>query len=289
MAKDEELRDRESDDDERRAAAVGPGTTGGVEAGQAGQPGGGQALGQPGGGHAAGQPSGTQPMVQPGGGHAAGQPSTTQPMTQPGGGHPAAQPSSAQPMSQPGPGQAGQPAAQPGTGYPAPPAGQPGATTSISIKGILIAAAAIVAVVIAIVAAFFLLRPNPPQQTTAQQSPTPTASPAVGGTPGAATPAEAAPAGPLFRGRYMYTIAGRSETMTVRSDCPTCDATVTAMGITRNYHWTGTGWTGTTKGDCGTGTITPTAVVDGIVQEASIQASGCGIASTAGTMTRVGD
>ena len=46
--------------------------------------------------------------------------------------------------------------------------------------------------------------------------------------------------------------------MTVRSDCPTCDATVTAMGITRSYHWTGTGWTGTTKGDCGTGTITPT-------------------------------
>jgi hypothetical protein len=104
-------------------------------------------------------------------------------------------------LAQPQAGQAGQPAAQPGTGYPAQPgAGPSGATSSISIKGILIAAAAIVVVVVAVVAAFLLLRPNPPQQTAAQQSP-PTANP----TPGAGAPAGGAESSTVWSGEYQVT------------------------------------------------------------------------------------
>jgi hypothetical protein len=191
-------------------------------------------------------------------------------------------------LAQPQAGQAGQPAAQPGTGYPAQPgAGPSGATSSISIKGILIAAAAIVAVVVAAVAAFLLLRPNPPQQTAAQQPPTPATNLPAGATPPGATSGAAAPAGPWFRGTYNYTNTVVSGTITVTSDCPACDATVMSEGRSAIYRWNGTGWT---FASCKTQTFTPTAVVDGIVQELSTQDSGgCGGEGTTGTATRIGD
>jgi hypothetical protein len=221
-------------------------------------------------------------------------------MAQPGGGHTAAQPSGTQPVSQPGAGPASQPAAQPGTGYPAQPgAGQPGATSFISVKGILIAAAAIVAIVIAIAAAFFLLRPNPPQQTAAQQSPTtantlpPGAAPPPGGPPGAASD------GPLLRGTYNEHGELRTPgapdysadyAVKFSSDCPACDATYTGPGGALVFHWNGTGWTNTKDGGaCGsvTITLTPTAVVDGMVQAASGGFTACESVDTK-TWTRTG-
>jgi hypothetical protein len=210
-------------------------------------------------------------------------------MAQPGGGHPAAQPSSTHPITQPQAGSASQPAAQPGIGYPAQPgAGPSGATSSISIKGILIAAAAIVAIVIAAVAALLLLRPNPPQQTAARQSPTTPANAAPGATPPGVTSGAAAPAGPWFRGTYNYTNTVVSGTITVTSDCPACDATVMSEGRSAIYRWNGTGWT---LASCKTQTFTPTGVVNGIVQELSTQDSGgCGDdEGTTGTATRIGD
>jgi hypothetical protein len=193
-------------------------------------------------------------------------------------------------LAQPQAGHAGQPAAQTGTGYPAQPgAGPSGATSSISVKGILIAAAAIVAVIIAIVAAFFVLRPNPPQHTAAQQSPTTAANPTPGANPGSATSGAAAAAGPWFRGTYNYANTSVSGTITVTSDCPTCDATVTSEGRSAVYQWTGSGWT--YDAGCKTQTFAPTVVVNGIVQEMSTQDSGgCGGGGgTTGTATRVGD
>ncbi len=169
---------------------------------------------------------------------------------------------------------------QPGAGH-AGHAGQHG--PSVSTKGLLIAAGAFGAVVVA-VAAFFILRPDTPQQTAAQESPTTITSPLPGAIPGAA-----APEGPGFRGTYNWrNSSGQAGTVTVTSDCPTCDATATSEGRTGIYHWTGTGWTYTA--DCRTETVTPTVVVNGIVQEASTQASGCpGAGSNTGTLTRVGD
>jgi hypothetical protein len=300
--------DRDDDDAERGAPAVRLGATGGAEVGHAGQPGAGHGAGQPGGhpgaghaaqptaqpgaGHTAGQPDGAQALSQPGGGHAAGQPGSAHALGQPGGGHAAgqpggghtaAQPSSAQPLAQPEAGQAGQPAAQTGTGYPAQPgAGPSGATSSISVKGILIAAAAIVAVIIAVVAAFFVLRPNPPQQTAAQQSPTTTNNPTPGTAPGAATAD-----GPLFRGTYTWQGSDGNGTITVTSDCPACDVTVAGPFSTRTFNWTGTGWT--SAGDCPS-TYSPIVVVDGIVVEYSTQALVC-YGTSIGTTTgrRTGD
>jgi hypothetical protein len=197
-------------------------------------------------------------------------------------------------MSQPQAGPAGQPAAQPGTGYPAQPsAGPSGAASSISIKGILIAAAAIVAIVIAALAAFFVLRPNPPQQTAAQQSPTTADNPPPGD-----TPAATAPTGPLLRGTYNehneidYPSGhgSNNHVMKFSSDCPGCDATgVNELGDTGTLQWNGTGWTSTTPGSCGAvANLTPTSVVNGIVQEASGSLTGCNFTLTT-TWTRTGD
>jgi hypothetical protein len=163
----------------------------------------------------------------------------------------------------------------------------------ISIKGIFIAAAAIVAILIAVVAAFFVLRPNPPQQTAAQQSPTTATKPAPG-----AAPATAAPAGPLLRGTYNehneidYPSGHGSNNHVVKysSDCPGCDVTaVNEMGDTGTLQWNGTGWTSTTPGSCGAvANLTPTSVVNGIVQEASGSLTGCNFTLTT-TWTRTGD
>jgi hypothetical protein len=199
-------------------------------------------------------------------------------------------------MSQPGAGPAGQPAAQPGTGYPAQPsAGPPGATSFISIKGILIAAAAIVAVVIAAVAAFFLLRPNPPQQTAAQQSPTTAAN-----LPPGAAPAAATSDGPLLRGTYRELVEVRSSAgtstgdniVTITSDCPRCDVTIAAQAPTSAYQWNGNGWQRQITGPiCPADimTLTPTTVVDGIVQELSTYYATCNGTVRSSTMTRTGD
>jgi hypothetical protein len=175
----------------------------------------------------------------------------------------------------------------------------PGATSFISVKGILIATAAIVAIVIAIAAAFFLLRPNPPQQTAAQQSPTtaanlpPGAAPPPGGPPGAASD------GPLLRGTYNEHGELRTPgapdysadyAVKFSSDCPACDATYTGPGGALVFHWNGTGWTTTRDGGaCGsvTITLTPTAVVDGMVQAASGGFTACESVDTK-TWTRTG-
>ena len=170
-----------------------------------------------------------------------------------------------------------------------PPPGSTGATRpSIFTKGWLIAVAAVIAAIIAAVAAFFVLRPDPSQQRAAQQSPTTTTSPPPGATPGVATPGTAPPAGPWLRGTYNWqNSSGQAGTATVTSDCPACDATITSEGRIGIYHWTGTGWT--FAEDCRTETVTPIGVVNGIVQEASTQASGCGARSNTGTLTRIGD
>jgi hypothetical protein len=180
-------------------------------------------------------------------------------------------------------GQAGQPAAQPGTAYPAQPgAGPYGATSSISIKGILIAAAAIVAVIVAVVAAFLLLRPDPPQQTAAQQPP-PKNNPA----PGTAARADAAPSGPWLRGTYHVAAppGWPEHDVTATSDCPSCDATVTSAWGTLVVHSAGDGWTVPNE-YCGAISFTPTVVVNGIVQEMHVSACA---QSAAHTWTRVGD
>jgi hypothetical protein len=154
--------------------------------------------------------------------------------------------------------------------------------------------AAIVAIVIAIAiaAALFLLRPNPPQQTAAQQSPTTANNPPAGG-----TPATAAPAGPLLRGTYNehneidYPSGHGSNNHVVKysSDCPGCDVTaVNETGDTGTLQWNGTGWSGP-PGPCGgVATVTPTAVVNGIVQEASGTVTFCNSTLTT-TWTRTGD
>jgi hypothetical protein len=142
-------------------------------------------------------------------------------------------------LAQPQAGLAGQPAAQPGTGYPAQPgAGPSGATSSISIKGILIAAAAIVAVIIAVVAAFFVLRPNPPQQTAAQQSPTTAANPA----PGADAPASGAESFTGWSGDYQLTSQQATSPCTgAVPDTLSVSVTGTAIAIvTGPVTWHGT-------------------------------------------------
>jgi hypothetical protein len=140
------------------------------------------------------------------------------------------------------------------------------------------------------VAAFSLLRPNPPQQTTAQQLPTAPVSPPPGATPGAATPGASGPNGPLLRGSYNFQMPWATGVVTATSDCPGCDATVTFSSGSAIYHWTGTSWmTGGSGGSC-TGTLTPTAIVNGIAQELSMLRSECGgVEAHSGTMTRTGD
>jgi hypothetical protein len=151
---------------------------------------------------------------------------------------------------------AGQPGAQ---HFGQPGAGHAGGAPSTSTKGLLIAGG-VIAAVIAAVAAVFLLRPDPLQQTGAQQSPTTITNP----TPGAATAD-----GPWFRGTYnlAMTYPGGSHTsaVTVTSECPRCDATVGPL----IYRWIGTGWQNTEETRCSPSitTLTPTDVVNGIVQQ----------------------
>ena len=107
--------------------------------------------------------------------------------------------------------------------------------------------------------------------------------------PGAA-PGAAAATGPWLRGTYFYTyhtLSGATGTFTVTSDCPGCDATLTDTGVAVIFHWTGTGWTATVG--CRVQTMTPTVVVNGIVQEASLHDGGCVNPPGTVTLTRIGD
>ncbi len=245
--------DRETDDDERAAAAaVGLGAADGADpagsagassakAGQAvgdpsigqgagqglGQPGVGPALGDPSIGQGAGQAFGNpsigqgagQGIGQPGAGPALGDPSIGQGAGQ-AIGNPSVGQSAGQTIGDPGAGpppgdpSLGPPPGQPGLG---PPAGQPGVAQPgpwISIKSVLIGVAAIVAAIIAAIAAFFVLRPDLPQQTAEQQSRSTGGDPTVGSTSGtAATPSE-----PLFRGTYSSHVTVTSIAGTTTND-----------------------------------------------------------------------
>ena len=98
--------------------------------------------------------------------------------------------------------------------------------------------------------------------------------------PFVATPAPQGSSGaPRLQGTYsqhtdIQTPSGHysnDKVVTATSDCGGCNATVTGEGGTATMEWTGSGWTSTSTAQCGPviTTSTPTAVVNGIVQELS--------------------
>src|SRR5689334_2487467 len=86
----------------------------------------------------------------------------------------------------------------------------------------------------------------------------------------------------LFSGTYA--IAPYGDIVHVSSACPKCDAVGTGAAATAVFTWTGVGWTRAQNIEgCGpvTGTVTPTAVVDGYVQELTLVSVGaCPAANT---------
>jgi hypothetical protein len=80
--------------------------------------------------------------------------------------------------------------------------------------------------------------------------------------------------------------------VTITSDCPRCDVTIAAQGPTSAYQWNGNGWQRQITGPiCPADimTLTPTTVVDGIVQELSTYYATCNGTVRSSTMTRTGD
>jgi hypothetical protein len=77
----------------------------------------------------------------------------------------------------------------------------------------------------------------------------------------------------LLRGTYHGTItyAGKTiaQTITAKSDCAECDATITNDGISSVYTWAGDHWQSTGDTMCGPfiSMMTATKVLDGFVQE----------------------
>lgn len=101
-----------------------------------------------------------------------------------------------------------------------------------------------------------------------------------------------ASAGPdgLFNGTYV--IAPFGDVVHVTSRCPHCDAVGTGR-VSVTMTWNGAGWQRTWNMDgCGlvTAIATPTAVTDGVVQQAQVVGAGtCPAANTTATWSRVGD
>jgi len=103
---------------------------------------------------------------------------------------------------------------------------------------------------------------------------------------------------PRLQGTYnstaTYGTAAYTTVMHISSPCGGCDATMTAEGGNGTMTWTGAGWTSTSPNACGGATVhtlTPTAVVAGLVQSATSTMTGaCGQDRPAvGQMTRVSD
>lgn len=114
-----------------------------------------------------------------------------------------------------------------------------------------------------------------------------------------AAPAAAAPQGPVLSGTYdiiaTYKSATVNEVVTLASDCPQCNATVTSNGKSNTMTWNGIGWEGTWGGGCGPATTvyTPSGDVDGVVKNFTVLGTYltpevCGInGPTVGTGTRI--
>jgi hypothetical protein len=103
----------------------------------------------------------------------------------------------------------------------------------------------------------------------------------------------------LLRGTYRTHIEVRSSAgtttgdhiVTITSDCPGCDV-ILVGAVPPAYQWNGSGWQQVTTGPICPGdtvTLTPTVVVNGIVQELSTYYATCNGTVRSGTLTRIGD
>lgn len=104
----------------------------------------------------------------------------------------------------------------------------------------------------------------------------------------AAVPAIAAAGGPLFSGTYA--VAPYGSVVHVSSQCGGCNA----VGVDKaaaNFTWTGAGWESTYDAGCGMGTtvLTPTAVVNGVVQELTASGASPCTGPVVANWSRVGD
>ena len=116
--------------------------------------------------------------------------------------------------------------------------------------------------------------------------------------PGAPPRPQGSSAAPWLRGTYaehneIQTPGGHysnDHVTKMASDCPGCNATEVSDSGTGIWQWNGPGWTHTGSAQCGpvTSTLTPTVVVNGIVQEATGGFTVCDV-TVSTTWTRTGD
>ncbi|GFG79143.1 serine/threonine-protein kinase [Mycobacterium paragordonae] len=165
-------------------------------------------------------------------------------------------------------------------------------------KGKILLGAGVLATVVAAITAIILLLPHSTESTASQTTTTTTTTPAAALAP-LAPPPPPPPAGPRLNGTYSITATFRTATVTsvisFASDCAMCDATLTANGKSATVTWNGTGWEHTEGGACVMRhVLTPTSIVDGIVQTFSqistiLTPGSCGVGGDGtGVGTRTG-
>ncbi|PJE20902.1 MAG: hypothetical protein CK431_24630 [Mycobacterium sp.] len=166
-------------------------------------------------------------------------------------------------------------------------------------KGKILLGAGVLATVVAAITAIILLLPHSTESTASQATTTTTTTTPAAALAPLAPPPPPPPAGPRLSGTYSITSTFRTATATsvvsFASDCAMCDATLTANGKSGAVTWNGTGWENTGGGACAMRTvITPTSIVDGIVQTFSqiatiLTPGSCGVGGDGtGVGTRTG-
>lgn len=166
-------------------------------------------------------------------------------------------------------------------------------------KGKILLGAGVMATVVAAITAIILLLPHSTESTASQATTTTTTTTPAAALAPLAPPPPPPPAGPRLSGTYSITSTFRTATATsvisFASDCAMCDATLTANGKSGTVTWNGTGWENTGGGACAMRTVlTPTSVVDGIVQTFSqistiLTPGSCGVGGDGtGVGTRTG-
>ena len=166
-------------------------------------------------------------------------------------------------------------------------------------KGKILLGAGVMATVVAAITAIILLLPHSTESTASQATTTTTTTTPAAALAPLAPPPPPPPAGPRLSGTYSITSTFRTATATsvisFASDCAMCDATLTANGKSGTVTWNGTGWENTGGGACAMRTVlTPTSIVDGIVQTFSqistiLTPGSCGVGGDGtGVGTRTG-
>ena len=104
---------------------------------------------------------------------------------------------------------------------------------------------------------------------------------------GTVSPVAAHADGPLFNG--TYSVAPYGDLVHVSSDCGGCDATGVGQ-VAVHLTWNGAGWTRAYVDQCGpvTGTLLPTVVTDGAVQEGTLASTGGCAGAVTAVWSRVG-